>query len=1125
MNNRRNITAKLLATALAALSYCTAHAQMTTTNTLPTTYVYPLSAADTNAPGFIWNVSQVAAANPGTIAFAEAQLAGDEGTNNADPSQAYSVAAGPATVSSNVLLPITFSIPGVINMTEGTGTGGRLDLPGEDQGIVGTPGTGLNSLQNISAEALTYLYLPQGPITMGVRSDDGFQVQIGAANPGDRYSTNGDVVEFYNGGRGAADSIVTFNVAQAGLYAARLLYFQGSGDASVEWYSFPAAGTTNATLGAVNTGTNAVLINDVADSGIPAYQDITAADKGSYISFLNPGPGATGLPLFPTITATFVNGTVAVKDIAFSVDGTSFEPAVTTTTNGATATYTITNVLANISPHNLTISWNDNGATMEINSTFSSLGYITLNPAQIVTPDTNKPGFKFNIFANAGDTLNASANGVQGGESDFLDNTELGLNGLLPDGGGGILPNMVTLANNGVATGAAPALGGPNAPAEFVVTNAISLNAGNEPGFPAQDGSADISHSEILTYVVLPKGFTTFNLNVDGYYRAYMGSWDYTSALQVGSTYLPLSGPTSFSVYAPEAGCYPLRLTLLNLSGTPTEALSATALGSTNTALVGDVANGGYATYRALTTPSKPYIRYASPRPVPRQMLYPNNRVLIRVQDSDNTFTDSTATFTLDGNPATITKNRVGDVLEMTWNATTLQTPAEIHTGLLAGKDSAGNSISEQWSFQNLKAVYLPTAQDGYYIPTNAVVIEDFSEYADPTAFTNGSPTTQMVVGAPAGLWYKSPQPENPLVDVAPIWTNVPAGPTNWFVWNWDILETELNVNNVPEDTIFDSGDGKSIAYNNFLCVDVNTFSGLEPSVIGGTAPGEMINGTPLAALFVNNGQNCLIAESDNRQGGNPGQTQFAMSKQFNLSGVTNPVLAFTSLKKQNQDDLGAIEYSVDGGATWAPVIYYLDGHSLGDTSLGEDLQINTDNTVNVINTLFHDTDPGEIPNWSDSTGDQNSTYGAGLAAPISTALSPFFAPRINDDNFSGLRVEVVRLPLAAHQSNVRLRIVQLGTCSWYFGIANIAFYDVPPSPGSVVPTGLAAPVTTGGSTLTVTTSGGNINVSWTGSGTLQSASVITGSSSDWSNVTPAPTGNTYTAPIGTGDRFFRVVN
>ncbi len=94
MNYRKNIHAKLLAIALAALSYGAAHAQQIATN-IPTTFVYPLSAANTNDPGFIWNVSQVEASNPGNIAFAEAELTGDEGTNFADPSQVYASAAAP----------------------------------------------------------------------------------------------------------------------------------------------------------------------------------------------------------------------------------------------------------------------------------------------------------------------------------------------------------------------------------------------------------------------------------------------------------------------------------------------------------------------------------------------------------------------------------------------------------------------------------------------------------------------------------------------------------------------------------------------------------------------------------------------------------------------------------------------------------------------------------------------------------------------------------------------------------------------------------------------------------------------------------------------------------------------
>ena len=78
--------------------------------------------------------------------------------------------------------------------------------------------------------------------------------------------------------------------------------------------------------------------------------------------------------------------------------------------------------------------------------------------------------------------------------------------------------------------------------------------------------------------------------------------------------------------------------------------------------------------------------------------------------------------------------------------------------------------------------------------------------------------------------------------------------------------------------------------------------------------------GMPYAALACSH-------ESDNRSGGvTVGQVDFIYSKAFDLSTVNNPVLAWDSLKKQNQDDLGAIEYSVDGGTNWAPVIYYVDG-------------------------------------------------------------------------------------------------------------------------------------------------------------------------------------------------------
>jgi len=1102
MKNPKTIHAGALALAVAALAHGTALAQMT--NTLPTTYVYPVSAANTNTPGFVWNAYQVLAANPGTIAWAESELAGEQGTNLVDPTQIYSSAAASGTVS-GPNLPVSFLIPGVINFDINGNSGGfacgdnRTDLPCED-GMVGAPGT-TGSTDNFVAEALTYLVLPQGLVTMGVTSDDGFQLQIGAVNPGDRYSSNAVVVESYNGGRSHSDSIVTFNVAKAGLYAARLLYYNDTGGASVEWYTFPPAGSFNASLDGPNTGTNAVLVDDVADGGIPAYQSLNVVSLASYVSSLIPTPGMTGVSITPTISATIVNGAVPVTGITLTVDGTVVTPTIVTTASGATISYA-SPALANLPTHTLVLAWQDNGTPLSVTSTFSSQSFVTLDPSQIVTPDTTKPGFLFNVFANISDTLVSSSNGNQGGESDNLDNIELGLNGLDPDGVGGFLPNNVTLANNGAAVAAAPPLGGPNAPAKFVITNTINLSGANMPGFPAQDGGPDPSHSEVLTYVYLPVGLTTFTLNLDGFYRAFAGSWDYTAGIQAGTLNDAVQGNTSFSVFTSAAGYYPLRVTVFNLDGTPQEALYTVGPHGTNV-LVNDIANGGLPAYYALSAPSRPYVRYTSPRPVPRQVEYANPRVLVRLQDRDTAVSDSTAVFNLDGKNVTVTNNRVGDVLELTWTATTLQTPAEIHTGVLTYKDTGGNSLSNEWSFLNLKAVWLPTMTPGYWIPTNAVAAENFEEYTDPTAFTNGAPTT--------GKWYLSPQPENPLVDIAPIWTNTPAGPTSWYVWNWD----------APGDgSAFDPTDPNGPAYANFLCVDLNTFSGIEGDSVN-TAPNETINGQPLVQLVADPSQNVLIAESDNRSNASPGQNQFAISKRFDLTGVTNPVIAFASIQKQNQDNINSVEYSVDGGATWAPIIYYLDGHEFGDPGDPADLQVNPDNTVNVNKTLFHDTNPGEIPTWTDSNGNVNNTFGSCIAAPISQALAPFFAPRVNDDKYDGKRIEVVRLPLAANKSDVRIRLGQLATCSWYFGIAQIAFFDVPPS-GAMVPTGL--PATQTASTLSISLAGGKVTVTWTGTGTLQSAAHLTGGTTDWTAVAPAPTGNTYTVPVGSGDLFFRVV-
>jgi hypothetical protein len=96
----------------------------------------------------------------------------------------------------------------------------------------------------------TYLEFPAaGYYRLGVNSDDGFGIKVGT--PG---VTNGLQVAAVNVGKGSADIPVFVGVPKAGLYPIRLVWFNGTGGANLEFFSYDASG-------------NKVPIND---SGNPA---------------------------------------------------------------------------------------------------------------------------------------------------------------------------------------------------------------------------------------------------------------------------------------------------------------------------------------------------------------------------------------------------------------------------------------------------------------------------------------------------------------------------------------------------------------------------------------------------------------------------------------------------------------------------------------------------------------------------------------------------------------------------------------------------------------------------------------------------------------------------------------
>jgi hypothetical protein len=179
-----------------------------------------------------------------------------------------------------------------------------------------------------------------------------------------------------------------------------------------------------------------------------------------------------------------------------------------------------------------------------------------------------------------------------------------------------------------------------------------------------------------------------------------------------------------------------------------------------------------------------------------------------------------------------------------------------------------------------------------------------------------------------------------------------------------------------------------------------------------------LTNGTVVGSLISGN---FAYAESDNR-GGN--QVQMLFSPDFNLTGRTNVYLSFNNIYEQNQDSIGSVEYSIDEGATWLPALYMIDQDDAirdGSGAVDAELTLNT----------------------PQGDGAYGQSYGTWIGATISPALAPFISLRVNDNPTESKRVEFLRLVQADNQAKVRLRFMQAGTGSWYFGIDNVGLYSV----------------------------------------------------------------------------------
>jgi len=381
-----------------------------------------------------------------------------------------------------------------------------------------------------------------------------------------------------------------------------------------------------------------------------------------------------------------------------------------------------------------------------------------------------------------------------------------------------------------------------------------------------------------------------------------------------------------------------------------------------------------------------------------------------------------------------------------------------------------------------------------------------------PSGSTNRFTLTYSATGAPA----KSYTNDIPFVaanyrDIqlpAPIYfenfDRTPEGelPSGWTGTNYSLITdpSDLNLTNLD-----------SAPFGGWTVVSVDRFTNIflgysDPTYVTtdyqrvlAVNPANVVNGQFVRHVATGR---MLFGNSGYRNGD---QVLYGFTPDFDLTGRTNVYLSFHSLWEQNQDSLGAVEYSIDRGQTWLPIVYMLDV---------PDVMTNTDGTIDALTTFTNEYLSGfeRVASYFDPADGltKGGYYGAfiGVASNLWSTLAPYISPRLNDDPAESKRVELLRLPQADRQANVRFRFAHAGTDSWYFGVDDFGLYSIAP----------ATPPR-----LTIGQSGTNVVVSWPSSAggfTLESSSGVT--NLIWLPV-PGVVNNSVSVPIGAGNLFFRL--
>jgi len=223
----------------------------------------------------------------------------------------------------------------------------------------------------------------------------------------------------------------------------------------------------------------------------------------------------------------------------------------------------------------------------------------------------------------------------------------------------------------------------------------------------AETGGFSTFAYEIITYLDLPAGTNTLVVGSGDSFLLTIGAGDnpYSFAAVTAGQFSGTRnyGVSTFEIDVQSAGVYPVRIIYGQGGGINGLQFYSTNRVTGASYLINDPNGGGMQlnSYQPASLPITPSLAYVSKLlPVPGDAgTSPMPMVQAQLTDGTTTTVTNVSTLTFDGVPVSPTITKTGAVTYVTYAVPSLLPNLSVHTNQVVAQDSAGNVLSNQWTF------------------------------------------------------------------------------------------------------------------------------------------------------------------------------------------------------------------------------------------------------------------------------------------------------------------------------------------------------------------------------------------------------------------------------------------